>query len=90
MLARIPKHLQTFRFSMRKESNMKNVRVKVRENCDSSWWDFGIFEGGKVLLMVNSHIKSWHTKKAAIRNAKAMAKRIGIPYSDEIIKQHGC
>ena len=68
---------------------MKNVRVKVRENCDSSWWNFGIFEGGKV-LMVNSYIKCWQTKKAAIRNAKAMAKHIGIPYDPEIVKQDGC
>ena len=66
---------------------MKNVRVKVKEDCNGYWWDFGIFEGGK-MLMCNS--LSWRTEKAAIRNAEAMAKRIGIKYDPEIIKLHGC
>ena len=39
--------------------------------------------------MESSH-RTWKTKKAATRNAKAMAKRIGIKYDPEIIRQHGC
>lgn len=66
---------------------MKNIRVKVRESCNGKWWEFGIYEGRK-MLMVNEKI--WQTEKVATRNAKAMAKRIGIPYDPEIIKQHGC
>ena len=66
---------------------MKNMRVKVRESCNGKWFDFGIYEGRK-MLMVNK--KLWQTSKVATRNAKPMAKRIGIPYSPEIIKQHGC
>ena len=68
---------------------MNNVRVKVRESCESRWYDFGIFDHKK-MLMVNSQSQSWSTKKAAIRNAQAMAKRIGIKYDPETIKQHGC
>jgi len=67
---------------------MKNVRVKVTESCSGYWFDIGIYEGRKH-LMNNPHI-SWRTEAAAIRNAKAMAKRIGIKYDPEIIKQHGC
>jgi hypothetical protein len=71
---------------------MKNVRVKVIKYTCFNGYTFGICEGKKVLLQ---HRKSsgswlWFTEKAAIRNAKAMAKRIGIPYDPEIIKQHGC
>ena len=75
---------------------MKNVRVKVAKSCVGESWRYGIYEGKK-LLMLNTYHKSngynevyWWKLSAAIRNAKAMAKRIGIPYSDEIIKQHGC
>ena len=68
---------------------MKNIRVKVRINICSGWFDFGIFEGRKK-LMVNDVLKTWFQKNAAIRNAEAMAKRIGIPYDPEIVKQHGC
>lgn len=67
---------------------MENVRVKVRESCTSVWFDIVICEGKKV-LMDNTTI-SWRTAKGAIRNAKAMAKRIGIPFDPEIIKQKGC
>ena len=63
------------------------VRVKVRASCSGYWFDFGIYEGRKHLMLIN---RSWRTEKAAIRNAKAMAKRIGIKYDPEIIKQHGC
>jgi len=75
---------------------MKNVRVKVTESCGGGQWRYGIYEGKK-LLMYNTLHKSgryleswWLVKSAAIRNAKAMAKRIGIKYDPEIIKQHGC
>ena len=67
---------------------MKNVRVKVRRSCNGYYLDIGIYEG-KTLLLTN-YDKLWCVEKAAIRNAKAMAKRIGIPYDPEIIKQHGC
>ena len=67
---------------------MKNVRVRVREDCKGIWWDFGIFKNKKLLLVnVDGY---WGKKSAAIRNAKAMAKRIGIKYDPEIIKMHGC
>ncbi len=66
---------------------MKNVRVKVVYT--TCWDDYGcgIFDGRKLLL---DHTEVWQTKKAAIRNAKAMAKRISIKYDPEIIKMHGC
>ena len=66
---------------------MKNVRVKVRESCNGIWFDFCIYKGGKWLADFSD---TWVQKKAAIRNAKAMAKRIGIKYDPEIVKQHGC
>jgi len=69
---------------------MKNVRVKVRFHTCIKQYDFAIFENNTCLLVVVGQDDWWHTKAAAIRNAKAMAKRIGIPYSDKIIKQHGC
>lgn len=67
---------------------MKNLKVKVVELCISNVWDFGIFEGRKMLMVVP--IKVWYRKSAAIRNAKAMAVRLGIPFDDKIVKQHGC
>ena len=72
---------------------MKNVRVKVAESCSGNYFWYGIYEGQKMLMQncintMGTH--TWKTKKAAIRNAKAMAERIGIPYDPEIIKQHGC
>jgi len=69
---------------------MKNVQVKVIENCFGEAWWYGIYEGKKQLMKFNSSPYSWFTKKAAIRNAKAMAKRIGIKYDPEIVKQKGC
>lgn len=72
---------------------MKNVRVKVRKAHYSGLWDYGIYEGNK-RLMANLYrfngYSSWIQKAAAIRNAKAMAKRIGIKYDPKIIKQYGC
>ena len=66
---------------------MKNVRVKVGLNCNGNRYHIGIFEGKKRLMYGD---RKWLTEKGAISNAKAMAKRIGIPYDPEIIKQHGC
>jgi hypothetical protein len=73
-----------------RELTMKNVRVKACEGCSGDWWDYGIFEGRSRLMGIVPHSKLWQTKEAAIRNAKAMAKRIGISFDPEIIKQHGC
>lgn len=67
---------------------MKNVRVKVRICMLGGFYDFGIFEGRKVLMVNPKDV--WRRKEAVIRNAKAMAKRIGIKYDPEIIKVHGC
>lgn len=69
---------------------MKNIRVKVRQCGSNKFYDFGIFEGRKLLMINVGNPLSWKIKKAAIRTAKAMAKRIGIPYDPEIIQQHGC
>ena len=74
---------------------MKNIRVKVREFTCTGLYDYGIYEG-KRLLMRNALRKTgfrdavWASKVCAIKAAKAMAKRIGIPFDPEIIKQHGC
>ena len=71
---------------------MKNVRVKVRETCGGRWWGFAIYEGRKLLLHPpdDSRGNKYAHKPNAIRFAKAMAKRIGIKFDSEIIKQHGC
>ena len=70
---------------------MKNVRVKVRESCQGHYFDFGIYDNHSLVMKNNVGRQTyWEQKSAAIRNAKAMAKRIGIPYSDEIIKEHRC
>ena len=70
---------------------MKNVilKLKVRESENKTLYDFAIFEGRKMLML---NPDSWIQKKSAIKNAKAMAKRIGIKYDPEIIKikQHRC
>ena len=66
---------------------MKNIRVKVRYHICLIEYDIVLCEGKKMLMYANGW---WKTEKAAIRNAKAMAKRIGIPYDPEIIKLHGC
>ena len=71
---------------------MKNVRVKVRHFTCTSICDYGIYEGKKRLMdnIFKNGYCSWVRKAYAIRAAKAMAKRIGIPYDPEIIKKHGC
>lgn len=66
---------------------MKNVRVKVRYYICLREYDYAIYEERKILLFGSGF---WKTENAAIRNAKAMAKRIGIPYDPEIIKMHEC
>ena len=66
---------------------MKNVRVRVRYHICLMEYDFAVYDGRKILLFGSGF---WKTKDAAIRNAKWMAKRIGIKYDSEIIKQHGC
>jgi len=67
---------------------MKYLRIKVLENSCFGDYEFGLCKGKKV-LMVNP-ITTWQYKSVAIRNAKAFAKRIDIPYDPEIIKQKGC
>lgn len=71
---------------------MKNVRIKVRENCTGNWFGFGIYEGIKLLFSLpgDTRLNRYRYKTNAIRNAKLMAERIRIPYSDELIKEHGC
>ena len=64
---------------------MKNVRVKVGENCGGYLWWYGLYEGKKELM---EGLKIYERKGNAIRNAQAMAKRIGILFSDEIITQY--
>lgn len=68
---------------------MANIRIKVRESCYGDWFDMALCDG-KELLLCSIVKKYWKTKSAATRNAKALAKRIGIKYSDEIHKMHGC
>ena len=75
---------------------MKNVRVKVGENCGGGYWWYGIYEGRNKLMDNCTRSteygcsREWERKFYAIKAAKAMAKRIGIPCDPEIIKQHGC
>ncbi len=69
---------------------MKNVRVKVVWQSCFGKYSFCICEGRKNLFGLLITKWQWVSKRAAIHNAKAMAKRIGIPYDPEIIKQHGC
>lgn len=69
---------------------MKNLRIRLIENCFGDTWWYGIFEGRKIIMRSCRSPYAWFTEKGAIRNAKAMAKRIGIPYNPEIIKRHGC
>lgn len=73
-----------------KGKEVKNLRIKIIENCFGSAWWYGIFEGRKIIMKFCNSPYAWLTESAAIRNAKAMAKRIGIKYDPEIIKQKGC
>lgn len=65
---------------------MKNVRVKVVERCAGNYWRYAICDGRKQLFLGDV---TYEYKANAIRFAKKMAKRIGIPYNTEIIKR-GC
>lgn len=65
---------------------MKNVRVKVVESCFGNFWWYTICEGKRQIWTAYGYER----KYSAIRAAKAIAKRIGIKYDPEIIKQHGC
>ncbi len=75
-----------------KGEKMKNVRVKVWESCSGDLWEYHIYENRKRLMSLSSNTRQtyWTRKSAVIRNAKVMAKRIGIKYDPEIVKQHGC
>ena len=70
---------------MLKDEIMKNLRFMVREDCDGSTWSPAIYDGKKNLGRL-----PYTDKKAAIRRAKYLSKRIGIKYDPEIIKQKGC
>lgn len=67
---------------------MKNVRIRVRENCRSDLWDYAIFDSKRRQCF--GYMDWYNSKSEAIRRAKAMSKRIGIKYDSEIIKLHGC
>ena len=76
---------------------MKNVRVKVREFTCTSDYDYGIYEGRKCLMCNPQRYvapwgltDTWRRESYAIKAAKAMAKKIGIKYDPEIIRQKGC
>ena len=66
------------------------VRVKVRYHTCFYEYDYGIYAGGECILVPPGQSSFWKTEAAAIRNANAMAKKIGIKYDPEVIKQHGC
>jgi len=65
---------------------MRNLRIKVVENCFGNYWAVSLYLGNKRLLT------SWgyEHKKSAIRAAKRVAGQAGIKYDPEIIKLHGC
>ena len=65
---------------------MKNVRIRVVENCSGDYFWYSICEGRKQLMIKYGY----YHKGSAVRYAKAIAKRIGIKYDSEIIKQRGC
>jgi len=87
------KYVEYIRSYQKKESKMKNVKVKVTESCLGYHWWVSIYEGRKEIMRnaeINDGVSMWLRKFAAIRNAKAIAKQIGVKYDPEIIKQHGC
>ncbi len=71
---------------------MKKARIKVLSYSCFGGFCIGICEGRKLLMLYQKKGDSWlwRIEEAAIRNAKAMAKRIGVPYDPEIVKIHGC
>ena len=71
------------------------IRVKVTESCTRRFWRISIYDDKKEIMSSSDAMGLpcfgiWERKHAAVRNAKAMAKRIGIKFDSEIIKQHGC
>jgi hypothetical protein len=68
---------------------MAKARVRVRHEICWNYYDFGIYDGRAELFEL-VRFKKWRTLEAATRNAKTMAKRIGIPFEPEIINKHGC
>ena len=73
---------------------MENVRIRVRESCAGCYWYVGIYDGKKHLAILVSggslYGTSYERKGNAIRAAEKLAKRLGIKYDPEIVKQHGC
>ena len=71
------------------------IRIKVTESCTGRFWRISIYDDKKE-IMSSSDVTGlplfgiWERKHAAIRNAKAMAKRLTIKYDSEIIRQKGC
>jgi len=74
----------------RKKMAKKNVRVKVRYHTCLKEYDFAIYAGRNCIMCCYGNSNWWKTKEGANRNAKKMAKLIGIPYDPKIIKLHGC
>ena len=69
------------------------IRVKVTESCSGCLWWISIYVGKNEVMSsggTDATLGLWQRKHAAIRNAKAMAKRLIIKYDPEIIKQHEC
>lgn len=64
------------------------VKMQVIESCLGSLFWFGIIEGEKILMLNNDG--AWVRKHAAIRNAKAMAKKLKISFDEKIHKLHEC
>lgn len=65
---------------------MKNIRIRVVENCGGTWWWYAICKGKGQLIRGNFY----SYKANVVKAAKAISKRIGIKYDPEIIKMHGC
>lgn len=68
---------------------MKNLRIKVKvvENCAGRFWWYIIYINNRPTALRSD---SSEYKRYVINAAEKMAKRIGIKYDPEIIKQHGC
>jgi len=66
----------------------KNITIRVREFCSGDFWDVMLCNGSKKLM--ENYERVWSEKYYAIRAAKKLAEKIGIPYNDKILKEHGC
>ena len=69
---------------------MKNLQIKMRYHICFEEYDIAIFDDRKCLFVQYGDRKWWKSKYAAIRNAKAMARYIGIPFDEGIIEHRGC